>query len=248
MADIATETLQDLDHLPGTYYDEHSAGHILCPEGKIIAVHRSAEKPGEVVEMDGDTGQRHRVLLSLGEAPPAQPWRSVTFASSDGTTVQAWVATPPGDGPFPTILEIHGGPHSAVYERYDPAAQLWLDHGYAWMSVNYRGSTGFGSHFQEQIWGDLGHWELEDIVAARSWLVAEGIAIGDEVFSFGGSYGGMMTLYALGKRPDLWVGGMAIAAVGDYAAAYDQSSDALKAALAGWMRGTPHAAPGGLCQ
>jgi dipeptidyl aminopeptidase/acylaminoacyl peptidase len=243
MADIATDTYKDIDHLPGTYYNEHAEALPLQADGTIVTVRRRAERPGEVVAIPRETGQPQRLLLSLGDAPPGRPARSVTFASSDGTAVQAWVATPPGDGPFPAILEIHGGPHSAVYEKYEPGAQTWLDHGYAWMSVNYRGSTGFGSHFQEQIWGDLGHWELEDIVAARSWLVAEGIANDDEVFSFGGSYGGSMTLYALGKRPDLWIGGIALAAVGDYAAAYDQSSDALKAALAGWMRGTPSQLP-----
>jgi dipeptidyl aminopeptidase/acylaminoacyl peptidase len=243
MADIATGTYKDIDHLPGTYYNEHSEAFPLRADGAIVTVRRRAERPGEVVAIDPETGRPQQVLLSLGDAPSAQPARSVTFSSADGTPVQAWVATPPGDGPFPAILEIHGGPHSAVYEKYEPAAQMWLDHGYAWMSVNYRGSTGFGSHFQEQIWGDIGRLELEDIVAARDWLVAEGIANGDEVFSFGGSYGGTMTLYGLGKRPDLWVGGMAVAAVGDYAAAYEQSSDALKAALAGWMRGTPSQRP-----
>lgn len=236
-----TEKFKIINHFSGTVYSEISGGPSLLPTGAIVGVLRRAERPDEVVELDADGG--HRVLLSFGTAPPADPWRSVTFPSSDGTMIQAWVATPPGDGPFPTVLEIHGGPHSAVYEEYRPGTQVWLDHGYAWASVNFRGSTGFGSHFQEQIWGDLGHWELEDIVAARAWLIDNGIATAGEVFSFGGSYGGTMTLYALGKRPDLWIGGMAVAAIADYAAAYEQSSDALKAAMAGWMGGTPAEKP-----
>ncbi|HEX6686615.1 MAG TPA: prolyl oligopeptidase family serine peptidase [Candidatus Limnocylindrales bacterium] len=241
LADIANQTLRTINHPAGTFYTEISGGPALLATGSIAGVRRTAERPNEVVEMDTEGG--HRVLLSLGPAPSADPWRSVTFPSSDGTPIQAWVATPPGEGPFPTVLEIHGGPHNAVYERYDPGAQMWLDHGYAWASVNYRGSTGFGRHFQEQIWGDLGRWELEDIVAARSWLVDYGIAANDEVFASGGSYGGFMTLYALGKRPELWIGGMAIAAIADYAAAYEQSSDALKAAMAGWIGGTPEQRP-----
>ena len=167
----------------------------------------------------------------------------MTFPSGDGTEVQAWVAVPEGDGPFPTILETHGGPHYTQYEKYDPGAQAWLDHGYAWISVNYRGSVGFGRDFTEQIWGDMGHWELTDMVAAHEWVVREGIARPDEIFAFGASYGGYLTLFALGRRPDLWAGGMAIVAEADLAASYAEVSDALRAAMRGWMRGSPEDRP-----
>lgn len=119
----------------------------------------------------------------------------------------------------------------------------WLDNGYAWISVNFRGSTGFGRRFLERIWGDLGRWELADMVAARDWLVAQEIARPDEVFVHGGSYGGYLTLFALGKRPDLWIGGMALVADADLTAVYEQCSEALRGALAAWMLGTPAERP-----
>lgn len=82
-------------------------------------------------------------------------------------------------------------------------SQAWLDHGFAYLTVNYRSSTTFGREFQEQIWGNPGHWEVEDMLAAHGWLVREGIARQDQVLLTGSSYGGYVTLLALGKRPNL---------------------------------------------
>jgi dipeptidyl aminopeptidase/acylaminoacyl peptidase len=241
--DLDAGELRTLDHPHGTYVNPLAPGVGFASDDRLVGIRQVAETPPDIVELDAGTGRQRGVLLRSGEAPDGRPWRSVTFRSSDGTPVQAWVATPEGSGPFPTILETHGGPHFTAYERYDAGAQVWLDHGYAWISVNYRGSLGFGREFTEMIWGDLGRWELEDMVAARDWVVAEGIARADEIFVCGASYGGYLTLFALGNRPDLWVGGMAMVAEADLASSYEHSSEALRAALAGWMRGTPDERP-----
>ena len=95
-----------------------------------------------------------------------------------------------GRGTIPTILYTHGGPESVQTEEFSPEAQAWLDNGFAWFSINYRGSTTFGRAFQQQIWGNLGHWELEDMVAARDWLVREGIAHPDQIFPAAGPMAG----------------------------------------------------------
>jgi dipeptidyl aminopeptidase/acylaminoacyl peptidase len=241
--DVATGTVTALDHPPGTYHDPIEGGATYDPAGHIVGLRRTAVAPPSIVELSGTTGRQRRVVLTAGSAPPGRPWRSVTFASADGTTVQAWVATPAGAGPFPTILETHGGPHYTAYEKYDPGVQAFLDHGYAWISVNYRGSVGFGRDFTEKIWGDMGHWELADMAAAHGWLVREGIARADEIFAFGASYGGYLTLFALGRRPDLWAGGMGIVAEADLAESYTEVSEALQAAMRGWMKGSPEERP-----
>jgi len=128
-------------------------------------------------------------------------------------------------------------------DLYFPASQSWVDHGFAFVSINYRGSTTFGRAFLEQIWGNLGRWEVEDMVAAREWLVKEGIADPSRVFVTGGSYGGYLTLQALGTRPSLWAGGMASIAVADWAIAHEDTTETLRGVRAARFGGTPQEQP-----
>jgi len=114
------------------------------------------------------------------------------------------------------VLEIHGGPQAHETDRFHAPGQAWLDRGFAFLTLNYRGSTGFGRDYEQAIWGRVGELELDDMVAAREWLVGEGIAQPDGVVVTGGSYGGYMTLLALGRRPDLWAAGVAYVAIADW--------------------------------
>jgi dipeptidyl aminopeptidase/acylaminoacyl peptidase len=166
--------------------------------------------------------------LAPADVPKSSPWRSVSFKSSDGQEIQCWVATPEGKGPFPTILDTHGGPTWARFGVFLPSGQVWLDHGFAYASVNYRGSTSFGKEFEKKINGDLGHWEVEDMVAARAWLVANKVARPDQVFLTGWSYGGYLTLQAMGLYPDLWAGGMGGVVVADWVSQYEDEPEAMR--------------------
>jgi dipeptidyl aminopeptidase/acylaminoacyl peptidase len=141
------------------------------------------------------------------------------------------------------ILHTHGGPEVVTTDSYIPSSQAWLDHGFAFMAINYRGSIGFGKEFWEKIWGNLGRWEVEDMAAARNWLINEGIADADKILLTGWSYGGYLTLLALGKRPDLWAGGMAGIATVDWAAEYEDLSAILKGYSVAIMGGTPDEKP-----
>ena len=62
------------------------------------------------------------------------------FTSSDGQTIQGWLGLPDGAGPFPTVLETHGGPHAVAIEHFSAWSQAWLDHGFAYLTINYRSS------------------------------------------------------------------------------------------------------------
>jgi dipeptidyl aminopeptidase/acylaminoacyl peptidase len=243
--DLDSGTLTRLNHPDGTFYipPPGPGGAFFGADGEIIAPWTDSTHPIEVVALDSTTGEPIRTLLKLGDVPPGTPWRSVTFPSSDGQEVQAWLGVPDGDGPFPAILDMHGGPHYATPNAFGPAAQIWIDNGFAFLTVNFRGSTTFGREFKEKIWGDIGHWEIEDVVAARSWLVEQGIGRAEAIFLQGGSYGGFLTLLGLGKRPDLWAGGVALVAVADTISDYEDASDALKAANRAWYGGTPDEKP-----
>jgi dipeptidyl aminopeptidase/acylaminoacyl peptidase len=232
--DDAGDAAHELDH-PSGYFGSTSFG----PEGEIFAAWEDAAHPTRVIALDPESGALRRTVLAAGETPPGRSLRAVTFVSKDGQEIQAWLGVPEGQGPFPTILYTHGGPESVQTEEFSPEAQAWLDHGFAWLSINYRGSTTFGRAFQQQIWGDLGHWELEDMVAARDWLVREGIAHPDQIFPSGWSYGGYLTLLALGRRPELWAGGMAGVAVADWPMLYEDSAETLRGYCSAIFGGTP---------
>src|SRR5918911_2949156 len=236
--DLQTAALTRVQHPGGTY-----EGARFGPGGQIFALWADATHLPQVVALDGATGTPQGTIRAAGEAPPARPFTSVSFRSSDGTEIQGWLGLPEGGGPFPTILAVHGGPHYATPEFYDPEGQAWLDHDYAYLTINYRGSTTFGREFKEQIWGDLGQWEVEDMVAARDWLVREGIAQPDAILVTGASYGGYLTLMALGKRPELWAGGMALVAPADFTTEFYEGTDWSRGYLVAMMGGTPEEKP-----
>ncbi len=243
--DLPSQAPFRLRHPSGTFYTPkigipgEDSGPCFGPIGEIRGLWEDSIHPRHVKTLDAVTGEQKGVLLAVGEVPPGHAWRSITFPSSDGQEVQGWLGLPAGEPPFPMILDMHGGPHSMYPDSFFANTQAWLDHGLAYCAVNYRGSTTFGRAFKEKIWGDIGHWELEDIVAARTWLVEQGIAIPNVIFLYGGSYGGFLTLLALGKRPELWAGGMGLVAVADVVTTYEDSSDALKSFWVGLFGGTP---------
>ena len=144
--ELGSGTVSRLAHPDGSFWATY-----FTPEGEIFTQWQDATTPPQIIALDGVTGECTRTVLAAGEVPPGQPLRSVTFRSSDGVEVQAWLGLPDGEGPFPTILETHGGPEAVTTNSFSPGAQAWLDHGYAFLSVNYRGSTTFGRAFQEQI-------------------------------------------------------------------------------------------------
>ena len=237
--DLATTRLTHLDH-PRGYY---GLGTGFAPDNEIFAVWQDSTHPAQLITLDGSTGMKTRTVLPAGDVPPGHRWKHITFASPTGETIQGWLGLPDGTGPFPTVLHTHGGPETATVEYFMPASQAWIDHGFAWLAINYRGSTGFGRAFREKIWGNLGRWEVEDMVASRNWLIKEGIAIPERILLTGWSYGGYLTLLALGKYPDLWAGGMAGMATVDWTMEYEDLSPALRGYSVAIFGGTPQEKP-----
>jgi dipeptidyl aminopeptidase/acylaminoacyl peptidase len=241
--DLTTCRLTRLNHPSGTFEFFASSGTYFGPGNEIFAQWQDAAHPPQLIALDASTGEKTRTVLAAGAVPPGRPWRSITFPSSDGQEIQGWLGMPEGTGPFPVILHTHGGPESVATELFLPASQCWMDHGFAFLTINYRGSTTFGREFQEKIWGSVGYWEMEDLAAARQWLVGEGIARPDAILLNGGSYGGYNTLMGLSKWPEFWAGGMALVAITDWAMMYEDSADTLKGYMAALFGGTPQDKP-----
>lgn len=241
--DLATRASAPLRTPRGTLSYFGNLGTYFTPSGEIYAQWQDATHPLQTVALDPHDGSQACAVLAATLEVPGHAWRSITFASTDGTPIQGWLSTPEGAGPFPTILYTHGGPTSVATEVFEPAAQAWVDAGFAFLSINYRGSVTFGRDFERAIWHNLGQYELEDIVAAREWAVREGIARPDAVFLSGWSYGGYLTLWGLGRRPALWAGGMAGIAIADWAVQYEDSAETLRGYQVALFGGTPHEVP-----
>ena len=243
--DIESQTLGPLS-LPGGSlgWGPPFASFAYYGSGEEIFAHwEDSTHPLSLIAFSSTTGEQTRIVLGAGSVPAGEQWRSITFLSSDGKTIQGWLALPDGQGPFPTILDLHGGPTVVQAETFSPASQMWLDAGFAFLTINYHGSTTFGRDFERSIWGDLGHWEIEDMVTAREWLVDQGIAKPESILLTGWSYGGYLTLLGLGKHPDLWAGGMAGAAVTDWAMQYEDMVETLKGYQRALLGGTPEEQP-----
>lgn len=238
--ELAEERVRRLDLPAGV----PSPGSGFLADGTIQIHFQDSSAPPRLLELDGESGKIRRSVIDLGFKPPASvTWRSVDYQSSDGSPIQAWLATPPGEGPFPTIVHTHGGPTAAQTNRWMPMSQAWLDHGFAFFSLNYRGSTTFGYDFQHAIDGNLGDLEVEDVAAGVAWLIGEGIAQPDAILKTGVSYGGYLTLQSLGKKPELWAGGMAVVAIADWMLMYEDQAETLRGYQRSLFGGAPDETP-----
>lgn len=153
------------------------------------------------------------------EGAPLQPMHPVEIASRDGLTLPCYLTLPPGsdpdgkgkpDAPVPMVLLVHGGPWARDTYGFNGVHQLLANRGYGVLSVNFRGSTGFGKAFlnaANKQWGLTMH---DDLIDAVDWAAANGIAAREKVAIMGGSYGGYATLAGLTFTPDVFACGVDI--------------------------------------
>jgi dipeptidyl aminopeptidase/acylaminoacyl peptidase len=120
-----------------------------------------------------------------------------TFDSNSGgpESIPAWVYRPPGDGPYPVIISIHGGPESQARPLFSSTYQMWLQKlGAAVIQPNVRGSDGYGKHYLSLDNGFKREDSVKDIGALLDWIATQPDLDENRVAVFGGSYGGYMVL------------------------------------------------------
>jgi len=147
---------------------------------------------------------------------------NVTFASDDGTEIEGFVFTPPGyrkGTRYPTILRIHGGPVSQYDFSFNKDAQLLAANGYVVVVSNPRGSSGYGQAFSADLFAEWGVRDLEDVMAAVDYTIAEGYSDPDRLGVGGWSYGGILTNYVITKS-DRFEGAITGASEVNYVANY----------------------------
>jgi dipeptidyl aminopeptidase/acylaminoacyl peptidase len=181
---------------------------------RLLVTHQSSSQPGEVwiAPVTGGAPRQlsHGVLASLAAArlPAAQ---LVHYKSFDGTVISAFVWLPPNlkrDGTAPAVVLPHGGPTGQTVDAFYREAIVLASRGYVCIAPNVRGSTGYGITFQKANIKDLGGGDLKDEIAAVDFLLASGYVDAKKVGISGGSYGGYMTLMAIGKTPQVWAAGV----------------------------------------
>ena len=218
--DLVTGALEDIEHPMGTI-----SGAGVRPDSEIWFRLASGAEPATIRTLAGDD-----VCVPPGERPPAgRPYRSWSFANLGGQRIHGFLVTPPGDGPHPVVMLVHGGPTWAYSDTFMPDVQAFVDHGLAVAMVNYRGSTGYGTAFRDALIGNPGFPEVEDVVAGLDALVAEGVVDPARAAVAGGSWGGYITLLALGLHPERWAVASAAVPVADYVTAFAEEAPALQA-------------------
>jgi dipeptidyl aminopeptidase/acylaminoacyl peptidase len=153
------------------------------------------------------------------EHAPLVPMHAVEIPARDGLTLVSYLSLPyvadvkrsgVPDAPLPMVLLVHGGPWARDRHGYNPYHQWLANRGYAVLSVNFRGSTGFGKGFisaGDLQWGARMH---DDLIDAVEWAVERGIARADKIAIMGGSYGGYATLAGLTFTPETFACGVDI--------------------------------------
>ncbi|MBP2367526.1 S9 family peptidase [Pseudonocardia parietis] len=183
----------------------HSCGGPRYPyatftaDGRVVVIEDSYELPHQVVLT---AGEEHRVLASVAHpgtdflSSVAGTARSVTWSAPDGLEIDGVLCTPSGDGSFPLVVNIHGGPVWAFRNTWSMVhawVPLLVSRGYAVLNPNPRGSGGRGQEFAGRVVGDMGGADTHDYLAGIDALVAQGVVDPDRVGLIGGSYGGFMS-------------------------------------------------------
>ncbi|MEW1655936.1 prolyl oligopeptidase family serine peptidase [Streptomyces sp. NPDC093707] len=214
------------------------SGATARPDGTVEFLWSSAAQPSEVRSTNGTVVLDPPGMKAPGSVPVTDVW-----VDGPGGRIHALVQQPPGAGPFPTVFDIHGGPTWHDSDAFASSPAAWVDHGFAVVRVNYRGSTGYGRAWTDALKHRVGLIELEDIAAVREWAVSSGLADPARLVLSGGSWGGYLTLLGLGTQPDAWALGLAAVPVADYVTAYHDEMEALKAMDRTLLGGTPEEVP-----
>lgn len=123
-------------------------------------------------------------------------------SSFDKRRIQGWVMTPPDFDPsrkYPLVLEIHGGPISNYGDRFSTEMQLYASAGYVVLYANPRGSTGYGEEFGDLLYHNYPGEDYDDLMSGVDAVIARGYTDEQNLFVTGGSAGGIMTAWIVGK-------------------------------------------------
>jgi dipeptidyl aminopeptidase/acylaminoacyl peptidase len=144
--------------------------------------------------------------------------KPVSLKTRDGLDLHGYLTLPPNRDArgLPLIMKVHGGPFGVRnVGRWDSSSQFLASRGYAVLSVNFRGSGGYGAKFQQAGHREWGGKMEDDVTDAVNWAVAQGVADSKRICIFGESYGGYAALMGLIRTPELYRCAISVAGVTD---------------------------------
>jgi dipeptidyl aminopeptidase/acylaminoacyl peptidase len=193
--------------------------------GSLVAIGESQDRPQDVWILPVGAGSSARArprqvtnsrpeVLAAAFAPERTvQGQRISFKARDGLRIEGTLWRPAaatgrrGAGRVPTVVFPHGGPTWQAYRAWVPFKQLLVREGFAFLDVDFRGSTGYGTAFRDANTGEWGNADVHDMVDAGRWVAAQPWSNG-RLGIYGGSYGGYLVLCALVDEPSLWQAGV----------------------------------------
>ncbi len=170
---------------------------------------RSDQNPGDFYIFDREKSKVNYLASSMPHIKPSEMAKVEPFTMNarDGLKMYGQLTLPQGKElkNLPMIVFPHGGPYGPRdFWRWDERPQLFANNGYLVLQLNFRGSGGYGSGFQEAGYHEWGAKMQDDITDATLWAIKQGYADKDKVCIHGVSYGGYASMQAVVKEPDLY--------------------------------------------
>ncbi|MEL6719653.1 MAG: S9 family peptidase, partial [Bacteroidota bacterium] len=177
----------------------------VAKDGTFAFTHSTPDHPADVAIGKQGTAIKRLTHLNddlfahkkLGEVE--ELWVKSSFDEQD---IQAWICKPPNFDPnkkYPLILEIHGGPFADYGDRFSAEVQLYAAAGYVVVYANPRGSTSYGADFGNLIHHNYPNQDYDDLMSVVDGVIAKGYVDDENLFVTGGSGGGVLTSWIVGK-------------------------------------------------
>ena len=186
------------------------------PDGSRLAVGMTTPTaPSGIFLVDREGDVKELVPGETASFDLVSP-ETIRFRTFDTHKIPAFWFTPSTAAPWPVIVDVHGGPESQRRPGYTPLTQFFVSLGYAVLSTNVRGSTGYGKDYSHLDDIEKRHDSVADLDAAVKWLKGRREVDPAKIVVMGQSYGGFMTLAALTEYPDLWAAGVDVVGIANF--------------------------------
>jgi dipeptidyl aminopeptidase/acylaminoacyl peptidase len=208
---LADDMARDLAWLQEKLPGEIDIADRTLDDSRWIVASSAAEKPTTYHLYERAAGSLSELFSTRPELKSYRlsPMHGEVLRARDGLELVSYLTLPQGErprpaSPLPMVLLVHGGPWARNQYGFDPSHQWLANRGYAVLSVNFRGSTGFGKAFLNAADLEWGRKMHDDLIDAVDWAIAEKIADRARVGIMGGSYGGYATLAGLAFTPEVF--------------------------------------------